>query len=263
MKKYVTLTINFFLFQLKSKMNYRLNFLIESIHAPIYIGVLFLTLLLTYSKTPSLGGLTLPDALLMFLVFNFIYAISFIFFIDSFRDLLWSKIRLGDLDLLMVKPTNLKFLVGFSKPATEGLLYLITILVCSFIYIWYFPISASLGQWLNFVISIGCGIMIQWLILLVYSAAGFYFTKAQQIYEMYHKIADFGQYPLPLFPTSMQFILVTILPMAFLSYFPTALLLGKISPLVLVGSVIFIGILYLLQRIVWYHGLRHYSSASS
>lgn len=263
MKKYLTLIIDFFLFRLKSKMNYRLNFFIESIHAPIYIGVLFLTLLLTYDKTASLGGLTRPDAILMFLVFNFIYAVAFILFIDGFRDFLWNKIRQGDLDLLMLKPMNLKFLVGFSKPATEGLLYLIAILACCLVYAYNYPVHASFGDWLRFITSIVLGLIIQWLILLVYAAAGFYFTKAQQIYEMFHKIADFGQYPLPIFPSSLQFILVTILPMAFLSYFPTALLLGRISPFILVWSLIFIGILYLLQRLVWHYGLRHYTSASS
>ena len=170
MKKYVTLTLNFFLFQLKSKMNYRLNFFIESIHAPIYILILFLTLLLTYSKTSSLGGLSLADALLMFLVFNLIYSLAFVLFIDGFRDFLWTKIRQGDLDFLLVKPMNVKFLVGFSQPATEGLLYLLVIVACGVGYLITFPIHASVGAWINFGLSIFLGLIIQWLILLIYSA---------------------------------------------------------------------------------------------
>lgn len=263
MKRYFDLIYHFFVFLLKSKLSYRINFLIENLHAPIYVSVQFILVLLAFNKTETLGGLTTNQAIIMYLIFNLIYSVGWILFIDGFRHFIWHSIRLGELDLMLVKPINVKFLVSFSKPATEGILYFLVIFIILVSQLIKNSELVSLYSIFNLILGLTLGLVVMYLTLLTYSAFAFFFVKAQQINEFFHKINDLGQYPKPIFPGLIQIMMITIIPMAFFSYYPTLIFLGKMKPTIFIWEIILIISLYLIQRYLWNVGLKKYTSASS
>lgn len=250
-------------FTLKSSLEYRWNFLVQAFYGPAYIGVMYLLVETAFAKAPILAGWTRAEGILLFSVFQLLYAICYIIFMKGVRHLMWHGVRHGELDLLMTKPVNLQFFATFNKPNFD-LLILASILASLFIYqLSGFVPLISLINAASFVLLFLVGIAIAYLAVSLYATASFYITKAEQVIELYDKTTDFAQYPIPLFPSSIQMLFFTLVPTAFFSYIPTAVLLGKISPIWIGVSLLFCIGLFFINQYAWKVGLQHYSSASS
>lgn len=262
MKRYLIIYFKLFLFIVKAKLSYRLNFFFKIIHGPVYTGTLLSILLIAYHQTPTLAGWNLNDALLLFAVFNMIYSTCLIVFLDSIRYLLWSGIRLGEVDMWLLKPGNAQFYLTFSKPNFD-LFFLWLFVLIFFVYklatLPTLSIWDHLGFWIIFILAH----VIVYLVLSTYATIGFFVTRAQQVVEVFDKASDFAQYPLSIFPQSIQFLLSTFLPIAFFSYIPTLFLKGEGSLFLVMLTIGFTFVLYIINQFAWKYALRHYSSASS
>lgn len=262
---YWNVLVAYFAFRIKYALEYRTNFALQLFYGPTYVLVLFTILSTAYSHTETLAGWTKPEALILFCVFHLLYTVGAMFFMDGIRNLLWRDVRTGAIDFLLTKPLNFQFLVSFREPSLNQILLLIGILLLFSYQILLYPyiISTNIFDLLAFVLSCILGILIFYFALSTYATGAFFFSKAQQIIELFDKLSDFSQYPLPLFPGSLQMLLVTIVPVAFFSYVPSLFILGKGSLLWLAASVIFLIILININQLAWKYALRHYSSASS
>lgn len=263
MKRYLSIYWQIFVATLKAQLEYRTNFVVQLLYAPAYVGVLYLLLTLAFNKTPVLAGWHRDEAILLFVTFHVVYCFSATLFIKGIREMLWSGIRLGQFDVILTKPLSAQFLATFGKPEIQQL-FLLTILVgvgarqLTTLAAMITPVNA-----LAAITALILGIGIIYFVLSTYATLGFYVTKAQQLIEFFDKAADQAQYPVTLFPGSVQFFFFTIVPIAYAGYVPVSLLLGKISPVILLVSLLTLGILIVLNHWAWQRGLRQYSSASS
>lgn len=262
MKKHCVILFRLFLFSLKSKLTYRVNLFFKLLYGPVYVGVLFAILVITYQETSTLAGWTRQEAFLLFAVFNLIYCNCLILFTDSIRYFLWTGIRYGEVDMWLLKPGSPQFFLTFSRPNTDFIALWLCVMGF-FIYQLVSLSSLTLFNFIGFLILFILGHVIVYLSLSSYATLGFYVTRAQQIIEVFDKSTDFAQYPLPIFPQSLQFILSTFLPVAFFSYYPTQFLRGQGSVSLIFVSIFFTFFLFIINRLAWKYGLRAYSSASS
>lgn len=263
MKRYLSLYCNLFFFTLKSMLEYRLNFLLQVMYAPAYTLVLYFILVTVYSKTTTLAGWSAQEGMLLFAVFHLLYMTFYFFFMKGLRYLLWTAIRMGELDFILTKPVNLQFYVSIAKPYVE-LLPLLIILLGYFIYqLMVLPVPLTAVNFGLFLIMFAAGIAITYLSLSSYATIGFYASKAAQVIELFDKASDYAQYPNPVFPTSVRVITFTLMPIAFFSYVPTLFLLGKGSLLLFLATSVTVIILIFINQWLWRRGLQHYSSASS
>ncbi len=263
MKKYLNLYLQILTFNLKSEMSYRLNYFLKIFYGPAYLGVMLLLVNIAYTKAPNLGGLNKDEAILLYSIFAFIYALAILFFIRGWRYFLWQGLRTGVLDLLLTKPANIQFLVGFSWPSFEQLPLVIgelilfirqAVIVKSQITIWSLVI---------FGLMLILGLIIIYLVMSTYATLGFYVTRAAQIIEILDKTTDFANYPTTIFPLPIQMIMFTIVPIAFCSYVPTLFLLNRGNAVLLISELALILGFYYLNRWAWQRGLKQYASASS
>lgn len=262
MKKYLKIYLQLLLFSTKSKLSFRFNLVFKLLYGPAYVGVLLTILLITYSKTSTLAGWNKNDALLLFAVFNMIYATCLIAFIDSMRYLLWDGIRLGEVDGWLMKPGNIQFFLTFSRPNLDLIslwIFVVVFFVYKMITLHSVSVLNIIGFWILFVLAH----VIVYLVLSIYSTLGFYVTRAQQVLEVFDKAADFAQYPLTIFPQSLQLLLSTFIPLAFFSYIPTLFLKNEGSILLVISSITLTVTLFAINHFAWKNALRHYSSASS
>jgi ABC-2 type transport system permease protein len=126
-----------------------------------------------------------------------------------------------------------------------------------------FVMAISILQFLGFLIMTVLGGLIVYFSITLYTAAGFYLTRAGQIIEVYAKISDFAQYPLGIFPLSFQLIAVFIIPLAFFSYLPTLFLLGRGKLSYVLLAITVMTTFALINKVVWKESMKKYSSASS
>ena len=78
-------------------------------------------------------------------------------------------------------------------------------------------------------------------------------------------MATFGNYPLSVLPVVARVALTFVLPVAFLAYLPAAVLLDRageqgLPEWLVLGSPALGPLLFVLARLAWNHGVRHYQS---
>ncbi len=248
---------------LKTVLEYRFNFIVQLLYAPAYALVLFLVLNSVYAKATTFGGFNKQEGILLFSVFNLLYTSSSILFMKGIRYFLWTGSRTGEADLVLTKPISSQFLLAFSKPEIQQSLLLFASGALFFKTLLTMPTSQTLVSIVGFLIMFVLGLVICYLSLSTYMTSGFLVSKASQVVELYDKVSDYSQYPVPVFPSSFQLILFSLVPTAFFGYLPTLFLLGrgewKWIGMSLVCTVVFT----FINKTAWKFALRRYSSASS
>jgi len=264
-QKYLRVLFAFLNFQLKYALEYRVNFLLQAFYGPAYVAILFSILQVAYNHTETIAGWSKPETMVIFCIFHFLYTIGATFFMKGIRNLLWNDVRLGNIDMMLTKPVNFQFLVTFRDPSFNQILLMISLLPLFFYEISKHPeiITHSPVDIFWFVFTMLTGIAIFYFAVSTYATSAFFFSKANQVIELFDKISDYSQYPLPLFPESLQLLLVTVVPVAFFSYVPALFLLGRGSIFWALGSLVFLCVLILVNQFCWKYALRQYSSASS
>lgn len=261
--RYFTIYKHLFLFKFKSAMTYRLNFFLKLFYGPAYIGVMFLLMRIAFSQSGQLAGWTMNEGVLLFSAYQLVYVNCFILFLTGFRHFLWQGVRHGEIDQMLVKPVNTQFLISFSYPDIDQLLLWFS-LTSLFVYQLFFTsIQFTLMQFVQFGSMFILAHLVIYFVISTYATAGFFLTRAQQVMEIFDKSSDFGQYPTPIFPSSIRWIFFTIIPTAFFGYLPTSFLIGRGKIEYIFLSVLLLVLLIFLNKFMWKRGLRAYSSVSS
>ncbi len=261
--RYTSLAWNFFVFSTKSLMEYRLNFILQILHGPAYVGMMYGILSLAFDRAGELGGWSKTEGVLLFLSFQLLYVIGIVVFLKGVRHFLWEGLRRGDLDMMLTKPVNTQFIVTFSKPDVQQLPLLAAITVFFVRQVWVMQELFTLQSVLLFAVSFTLGLILMYLSSSTLMTLGFKMTRASQVIEFFDKTSDFAQYPTSIFPVSLRWFAFTLIPIAFFGYVPTSFLLGKEIWWFLPSEILLMVILFFINQKAWKEGLKHYSSASS
>jgi ABC-2 type transport system permease protein len=81
--------------------------------------------------------------------------------------------------------------------------------------------------------------------------------------ELFYAFYETGRFPVTIYGRWLRFVLTYIVPVAFLTTFPAATLLGKLSIGFVVASVVMAIALFYSSSRFWNYAIRFYSSASS
>lgn len=261
--RYPKLILQFFIFSLKSLMEYKINFITQSLYGPAYVLVMFLTLNIAFDRAGGLMGWTKQEGLLLFAVFNLLYLTGSILFLKGIRKFLWESLRTGDLDFILTKPINPQFMIAFGSPEVQLFFNWLIIFFYFIFQLLKIEIFPSIFQILGFIIMFVIGEMIFYFSVSSFASLGFRVTKAEQIIEFYDKVNDFSQYPTIIFPKSFQMIAFTLVPIGFYGYIQTLFLLNKGKIEYILFSLLLLLVLKILNQKMWKSGLKLYSSASS
>jgi len=97
------------------------------------------------------------------------------------------------------------------------------------------------------------------------SCIGFRWIRADQLASLVRwDSRNFIQYPIVIYPAWLRFVLSSIIPIAFVNYYPSLTLLQKDSPIGMYGPLCTLAIgvtLLVLTLVVWKKSLRRYSSS--
>ncbi len=261
--RYLSLYWLIFSATLKAAMSYRFNFFVQLWYGPAYVAVLFLLLATAYTQVANLGGLNQTEGVLLFATVHFQYMICIITFMKGVRMFLQEGVRLGELDLVLTKPVQAQFLTFFGKPEVYQLLLEIALGTLLVRQIWLLRSDITIVSLAAYAIVAVGGILLTYLSVSLYATSGFFVTRGQQILEFFDKASDSAQYPITIFPSSIQLIAVTLIPTAFMGYVQVQTLLGRVTLSWIVTLLLALLFFWLLQRHFWLQGLKKYSSASS
>lgn len=97
-------------------------------------------------------------------------------------------------------------------------------------------------------------------VYLTISSMAFWLKNSDGLRSIYWRLMGMSDYPLSIYPKTVQ-ILLTVIPVGFMAYYPVDILLHQHSILYII-SIILAGPFFfaLSYFIVWKVGLKHYSS---
>jgi ABC-2 type transport system permease protein len=263
LKKYFTIYTQIMKMMIGLVFTYRLNVFTQGIFTVVYmLGLLFLIEAI-FLRTPSLGGWSKDEIILMYGTFTFMWGWIALLFFDGFRRFCVSGVRAGELDAFLTKPANTEFLVGFSFPDISIVphqLFAFTVMTHQ---IMTLHLYANFINFALFFFFFVIAFFTLYFIFGIYASSTFYLTNSAQLLRMAENLSDHSQYPTTIYPQMLQPILYSILPTALLGYVPASFLLGRGSWQLAAGMIALLVISIHLNHFFWERGLRNYSSASS
>lgn len=262
-KKHVTLYLLFLKFSAMSQMEYRANFIGNMSMEVGYLFVKLSYVVVVYRSGSTINGFT-PDEILMFtgtfVLLTGIYA--GLYMLNNFG--LRSKIKDGDLDLLLTKPVSLQFMATlrqanltiFGVDVIAGIIIVIIAWIKLAV-----PLTViNLGGYIAFLIFSS---IVSYGLFLLPQILSFWLMNTSAIAEITDSFWDFNSMPMQIYTRWIKAIGVFVIPIFVVTNFPPLFLLRKM-PSGYYAWVLVLPLAVLLGvHWVWQQGLKSYSSASS
>ncbi len=244
-------------------LEYRFNLLIQGLFMVVYEMGMFFLIQVIFLKTNAIAGWSKDEVLLMLAMYMFIWGFVEFLFFDGLRRFTYVGVKNGEADKFLTKPLRPELLISFSSPVPAVLPH--QLLSFAFLLFQISRLSSSItivGAVLFIIFSV-FSIIIAYLVDSTYSTFAFHVTKSTEMLRMVQTISDSSAYPLSIFPQFVQPILLSIVPIGFMSYIPASFLIGKGSWQLGVWTVAFMIIMFGVNKLAWKIGWQKYTSASS
>jgi ABC-2 type transport system permease protein len=262
LKKHLVIYFLFIKFSVMAQMEYRFNFIGNM---AMEVGYLFVKLsyaVVVYRSGVKINGLS-PDEILLFIgTFITLTVYAGLFMINNFS--LRSKIKDGDLDVLLTKPVSLQFMVTLRQADLTifGVDFVAGLIVVAIA--WQrLGIAVSfytVGGYAGFLVISS---LVSYSLFLLPQIFSFWLLNTSAIAEITDSFWDFNNMPMDIYNRWIRQIGVFVLPIFVITNFPPMFVLNKMPPVYLVWSVVLPIILFAVVRMVWKQGLKSYASASS
>jgi len=252
----------YFLQFLKSKAEYRLDFLV-GILSNILIslfGLFFILMLLNGESVKSIGEWSRLEVML-------IYGYSMISF-ALFSTVSINLYRFGDkyviggqFDRVLLRPLNSLSQVLFESFNLEAIgTFLLGLLIFRHSIIELGICLAPL-DYLWLIISALSGTCILISVFVFLSTLSFYFEDRLGIGAPVYSLINFGRYPTPIFNSTIQFILSFIVPFAFVAFYPATHFLGRQEYQYFCYATPLVALICLyVANLAWNKGVKNYAS---
>lgn len=265
-------TLSMFLYYtkttIKSWFQYKVDAVLRSLAVFLREATGIIVIYFTLLKFGNINGWNIEEMIFLFSLLFITYGILIIFF-TGLRDF-GRTIQNGSFDRLMLRPRGLLFQVIASNSdwfAAIGHGFLgITLFVISANKV---EITWNLQTVIYYIFAVIGGVLIQGAIFLLFASFSFYFIKTDNLREIFYwNMRKFAGYPISIFHQIIQWLLMYVVPFAFVNYFPAQFLLRKEDmanyPLAYMYITPLIGIiLYLTSYYFWRLSIRFYNSTGN
>lgn len=262
MKHHIKLYFQMFKASIKSLMEYRVDFFVGMISQLLYELIELIFIIIVFRHTDSINGWNFHQILLLYGLLNMgIGYVDLLF--DEIYEVGPHYIKDGTFDLLLLRPIHPLISISANSKSLTAAGYTVIgfiMIIVSLIGL-QVPITISTILCILFFTFIG-GIIIGALITIL-CVTSFWTINSNEICWSAFTMYRFAEYPLSIYNKAIKFILIFLVPFAFVSYFPAELLLGKELGFLSFFAPIVAIVFWIIAIIVWNFGLKHYKSSGS
>lgn len=252
----------------KSWFQYRVDAVLRSLAVFLRESTGIIVIYFTLLKFDELNGWNIYELLFLFSLLFLTYGIMIIFF-TGLRDF-GGTVRSGNFDRFILRPRGLLFQIIFANAdwfaaVGHGGLGLVLFLLSA----GRVGIVWNASNALYYLFTVAGGVLIQGAVFLLLAALNIYLLETDSLKELlYWNMRKFAGYPISIFHKAIQFIMIYIMPFAFVNYFPAQYLLRKDDMAEYPGIFMYltpaIGIvMYLLAYLFWRFSVRFYKSSGN
>lgn len=173
------------------------------------------------------------------------------------------RVRKGELDLVLAKPVNSQFMLSLYRLHPS---YLLNFLFC---FGWLlFSIHSemgtiSVGVVAKIVVMIICSNVIMYSMRFMVSSLAVVMGRAENLVQIWYSLFRMSLRPDFVYPPWLRYLLLFVIPLAFVASVPAHVVLGVRSMVWLLGAVGLAVIFLSLSRFMWRRVLAKYASVSS
>lgn len=249
----------------RSQLQYRLSAALQLVGTTLIALLDLVIVVVVFDKVPELDGWTLEEVALLYGIASISFALTDLAI--GHLDRLPQMIREGSFDQVLVRPLPSLLQVVASDFALRRLgkaLQGLAVLVWALTVV---EIDWTVGRVAMIPLAIASGAVIYAGVWIALATIAFWIVDAIEFVNAFTYGGNFlSQYPVTIFGRWLRGLVVFVIPIAFVAYFPALYVLDKTdelgvpswfrysSPLVAVGVA-------LAARLVWGNAVRHYRSA--
>lgn len=259
-KKYLRIYLTYTKINYLEALEYRVSFLSGLLSTTFYtIGYIFFIKTIL-SRIPTINGWNFNQMLLLYSVSQFAVYLSWAIFRNSLVRLS-EAVQTGSFDMDLRFPLSARFLVSFKEQITDlPLPFLVQAYIFAYaangLHLQILPVILFLFLFI-------CGMIIYYNFLFFIASLSFWVIDGEDLFNFMDDLFSYSRYPMQIFPPPVALIVTFFVPVIFIAYVPTTVLLNILDPKLAIISVFMIFATYFVSEKVWQAGLRRYSSASS
>ncbi len=262
--KHLRVYLYYFVQFWKTRLVYKTDFLLNSMSQMFNLATSLAFLTLIFTQVESFNGWSFPEMLFLAGIGGVAMNTHHIFLLNIIN-LGDQYVVTGDLDRFRVRPLNVLFQVYADTVRDENLPKLVTNM--ALIVYASNQIGLKLLTAQNLVYGIPTffsAVMAFGSVYLMVATVGFWGGRTRPLTWIVFRLSDFRRYPYGIYSLPVKAVLVTIVPLAFASFFPATFFLGKPGWAAWQVASIFAGPLaYFIAYRFWRFGLSRYSSTGS
>jgi ABC-2 type transport system permease protein len=252
--------------QARSQMQYRFNFVANLVSMVLTYGGQFISLYWLVQRFQSIDGWKLEEIVLLYAlaILAWGFAVSFFFSLHGFED----QIRQGTFDRALLRPINPLLTVLGSQSPIAGLGQFVFSIAAFLFAVRAAHIRLTALKLLYLLLTaIGGGLILGAAIICVATVA-FWTTRSYTFYwSLVFPARQLINYPISVYHRALQIVLSTVVPFAFVNFFPAHVLLDRTSELpypLLAWATPVVGLVAIAASYAfWSLGTRFYASTGS
>ena len=256
------LYFKYFKIHLKSELQYKLSFIMSFISQFFVFFGSYFTIICLFDKFSNIKGFTLYEVLLSFAIIQFGFSFCETFFrgIDQFDDLIIK----GDFDRLLLRPRNILLQVFCEQVSFVKLSRFLQSIIVLVIAIIKIDVVWNIENIMTLIFMLISSIIIFLSIFILTASYCFYTIKGLEVRNVLtYGCREMAQYPIGIFKKGIVMFFTCIVPFGFINYYPLMFILGDTTNKLLIISPL-ITLVYLVPSvIIFYKGIKRYSSVGS
>ena len=262
MMRYLRLLGIFYRNALYTEMEYRANFIANAFMSAFWLAFAILGLRVFFFHRQQIGAWTYHEAMLVVGFYSLFNGLIEALLQPNMSRII-DQIRTGTFDFVLLKPVNSQFMASLRHLSIWKLADVVLgagICLYAALRLDAAPTAVDLLAAAGFMT---CGAVILYSIWLILVTSAFWFIRIDNITELFTAIYETGRFPVSVYPAWLRGVLTFVVPIAFLTTFPAAAILGKARFVLLAAAVLLALVLFAGCVGFWRFAVRHYSSASS
>lgn len=262
-EKHLKIYLKYFRIFLKTRLVYKWDTALSILNNALSLAGSIAFIMLLFTQIETLNGWSFWELIFLTAFFRMVLGVqTFLFFAPVFLGR--EFIITGDLDRVIVRPLNALYQVYADMINIHNFAEALGSLAVLLYAAKKLSIQFSLLKMLFGLASVISSVFLLAAIFLGLGTFAFWTGKSRSFFTIVWRVRDFSQYPINIYPGAIKAFLMTLMPVAFASYFPVSFLLGKPENYILqLFSLISGPIFFLVSYRFWLYGLSNYSSTGS
>lgn len=254
--------------RLRSQMQYRESFLVSMVIGFLGLSAEFLAIIILFNRFDNLIGWSVGEV-------AFLYGIASVSFglaemVGAGFDIFPETIRRGEFDRVLLRPQSafVQVLSGDFQLRRLGRISQ-GLMVLGFAFAWT-SVDWTLAKLTYMPAVVFCGTVLYISFFVLGATLCFWTVESVEVINIItYGGTEFASYPLPIYHLLMQRFFTFVIPLAFVSYFPSLYLLDRPEAgdwplwLLIVSPLAAAAFLAIVARFAWGFGVKHYRSTGS